>query len=184
MHIIVMFFSPLYCLSSSRLAACVIQRYWRGWIHQKRQMVHIRQRLQIEREVGKSFDEIFAVVLRNVNFVAASRDDQLRKARQKQQRKAYLINVLRTATLTGGLRQIIADESARASAPEGATEKPEGVLPSIMRAAIQIQLLQSKRTAEARAAVASNNKSSEVSSNPGQLLFEVLSQVGGVNLCL
>ena len=146
---------------------------------------------KVEREVGKSLDDLFAVILRNGNVAAASRDDDQRMARQKQQRKAYLFNVLRTATLTGGLRLIMADEAARAAAaaqrqhdglesdasgPEPAPAPSGDILPTMIRAALQMQLVQGKRVAEARAAVAPRNRKN-ASTSPGQLLSEVLSQV-------
>ena len=151
---------------------------------------------KVEREVGKSLDDLFAVILRNGNVAAASRDDDQRMARQKQQRKAYLFNVLRTATLTGGLRLIMADEAARAAAaaqrqhdglesdaagPEPAPAPSGDILPTMIRAALQMQLVQGKRVAEARAAVAPRNRKN-ASTSPGQLLSEVLSQVSAAEL--
>lgn len=169
----------------------IIQRYWRGWITRNRQMVRLRYQGQVEREVGKTFDDLFTIVLRNGNVAAAARDDGLRRARQKQQRKAYLFNVLRAATLAGGLRQILADESARAAMQGGAAHKgdgedvteapapaaaaPEDLLHPMVRAAIQVQLLQGKRVAEARAAVLPRRDRKPA--NPGQALVELLTQV-------
>lgn len=173
------------------LAALIIQRYWRGWIIRKRQVVRMRHLDKVEREVGRTLDDLFAVILRNGNVAAASRDDDQRMARQKQQRKAYLFNVLRTATLTGGLRLIMADEAARAAAAaqrqrdglesdvaglEPAPAPSGDILPTMIRAALQMQLVQGKRVAEARAAVAPRNRKN-TSASPGQLLSEVLSQV-------
>jgi len=56
------------------------------------------------------------VVLRHGNLAAAARDDNMRKARQKQQRKAYLINLLRAGTLCGRAEARLASESAPAAA--------------------------------------------------------------------
>jgi hypothetical protein len=171
-------------LSLAKLAASIIQRLYRAWIHKKRQLARMKAHSSITRELGTTFEDTFSVVLRNVNNSAALQDDSRRRIRQKQQRKAYLMNVLKLATAAGSLRQLVDSTSFSLTARDGGAKPAVSArtaekAPGIMRAALQLQLQHQKRTTQAEVAAVNSPRAGadSVHESPGQVLFEILAKV-------
>jgi hypothetical protein len=179
-------------LSLAKLAAIVIQGTYRTWIHRRRKLAKLQAQRSIERELGASFEDTFSVVLRNVNNCAAIHDDGLRKSRQKQQRKGYLLNVLKSAVSSGDLRHLAQPRPA-SRAVEALTDRSEvggdagaahtlvkskSAVPGVLRAALQLQLEQRKLAVQIETAAVSSRVLNPASyESPGQVLFEILAKV-------
>jgi hypothetical protein len=160
----------------AKLAATILQRFYRGWVQRKRQIAKLRVKRSVERELGITFEDAFTVVLRNVNNCAAVHDDGLRKARQKQQRKTYLVNLLRVASASGSFYQLAGGSQQRP------TDVAEEKVPQVKRAALMLQLGNRAKSFRQEAAVVTQSSSrvsgsAHAESPPGQVLYEILAKV-------